>query len=280
MGIFFYLLSTKTRAAITLIQLIVISGITLNFAIGQQVEFEADKSKPLQVMPKLLNSGESRLLDNQESQQKISKLFDSTKDKEQEYQQQLKLLEGLNVYNSMLQKQLDKQSLQQQNLKHSIANVSEIERQIMPLLVRMVDALGQLVALDAPFLIAEREQRIEGLQQLLEQPNLTLAEKTRRVFEAYQIESEYGKTIEAYKSQLLINDQKLAVNILRIGRIALLYQDLSGEQVGYWNAHENIWQPLTGSQYKRHINKGLRVAYEEISPELITIPLSSLVEAQ
>lgn len=222
----------------------------------------------------LIEQGLSRLTDNQNSQVDIDNINEETKHLEKKYLTELKLLEGLTMYNALLEKQLSDQKSEISLLNASISNATVIERQIVPLLVRMVDALEIYVNIDIPFLKAEREERVQHLRSLLEKSNLSTSEKCRRVFEAYQIENEFGYTIETYKGKVkLSNNNLLAVEFLRIGRLALLFRDMSGNTVGHWHTASSSWQVLTDSQYKRHITKGLKVAKEEIAPELITIPL-------
>lgn len=222
----------------------------------------------------LVDKGLQRLDDNQSSQVDIDHVNEKTKQLDKAYLAELKLLSGLDMYNAMLEKQLRDQQQEMLVLNNSISGATVIERQIVPLLVRMVDALESFVSLDIPFLKDERNKRVEHLRFLLEQADLTTSEKSRRVFEAYQIENEFGYTIETYKGRVaLSDDNQLAVEFLRIGRVALLFRDMSGNTVGHWNKETASWQVLTDSQYKRHIAKGLKVAKEEIAPELITIPL-------
>lgn len=228
----------------------------------------------------LVDEGLERLKQNQQSQQVIDADFENIQTMEREFQDELQLLESLNMYNAMLQRQLDDQQSQISKIKTSINNVTLIERQIMPLLVRMVDALDSFVSVDLPFLRKEREARVNDLSELLVKAEYTTSEKTRRVFEAYQIENEYGYTIESYKGRVNLSGEQFAVDFLRIGRIGLMYRDLAGERVGFWNKQSNSWHPLTERQYKRHITKGLKIAREEISPELITLPLVANVEVR
>ena len=221
----------------------------------------------------LVDQGLERLADNQKSQVAVDKTAEQTHKLEKNYFDEVKVLEGLNMYNAMLKRQLDNQDLEIQKLNASINNATLIERQIMPLLERMVDALETFVDIDMPFLLEERRERIADLRGLLEKAEYTTSEKCRRVFEAYQIENEFGYTIESYKGRVDVENAQFSVDFLRIGRIALVYRDLSGDKVGFWNKQEQRWQPLTERQYKRHITKGLKIAKEEISPELITVPL-------
>jgi len=226
----------------------------------------------------LVDEGLDRLKQNQGSQQLIDADLENIQAMEREFQEELQLLDSLNMYNAMLQRQLDDQQSQINKIKTSINNVTLIERQIMPLLVRMVDALDSFVTIDLPFLKKERSARVSDLKDLLVKSEYTTSEKTRRVFEAYQIENEYGYTIESYKGRVDLSGEQFAVDFLRIGRIGLMYRDLAGERVGFWNTQSNTWHPLTERQYKRHITKGLKIAREEISPELITLPIVANVE--
>jgi len=228
----------------------------------------------------LVNQGLERLTKNQLAQQSVDQTLEQIQAMEKDYQDELHLLDGLNMYNAMLKRQLDDQQLQINKFKTSINNATLIERQIMPLLVRMVDALESFIDIDMPFLHQERTQRVADLRELLDKAEFTTSEKCRRVFEAYQIENEYGYTIESYKGRVDLVDSQFAVDFLRIGRIGLMYRDLAGDKVGLWNKQTKSWQPLTERQYKRHITKGLKIAREEISPELITLPLLADIEVR
>lgn len=228
----------------------------------------------------IIEQGSQRLADNQQAQKSVNKLADQSQALKKNYIEELKLLDSLNMYNSMLDRQLARQDEEISKLNKSINNATLIERQVLPLLERMVTAMESFIQLDMPFLAEERYQRVQGLKNLLTESAITTSEKARRVFEAYQIENEFGYTIESYKGNVKLDSNQFAVEFLRIGRIALLYRDLSGSHFGFWNKSENSWQPLAQSQYKRHITKGLKIAKEELSPELITIPLLNAQEAR
>jgi len=194
------------------------------------------------------------------------------------YQNKLKIVEGLEVYNSMLARQLERQDQEVATLKASIANATVIERQMMPLMMRMLDGLEEFIALDVPFLREEREGRVEKLRVLMERVDLSVAEKTRRVFEAYQIENDYGRTLEAYKGKLDLGDRSFDVDYLRIGRLALLYRSVGNDRFGHWDIRRRAWIETDESQYKRNIDKGLRIARQEMAPELFMTPIPPAVE--
>ena len=87
-----------------------------------------------------------------QSQAKIDALTDETRQLLGEYKTVLKEIEGLRVYNRQLDKQIANQQAEMAQLAASIDEVTVIERQITPLMMRMIDGLEQFVDLDLPFL--------------------------------------------------------------------------------------------------------------------------------
>lgn len=191
----------------------------------------------------------------------------------EEYRQLLRQISALEVYNSLLQRQITNQEEQLTNIQQASEGVPDLERQIPPLLMRMVNGLDEFVALDLPFYREERENRVAELQTMLEDSSVSLAQKMRRVLEAYQIEVEYGRTVEAYQGQLELDSGTRQVNFLKLGRIALLYQtvDESGES-GIWDPEAGEWTAL-GGQHRNSVRQALRMARNQVAPELVLLPL-------
>lgn len=228
----------------------------------------------------VLKEEAGRIAENQKAQQQVNRVHDKTMDLETQYQTKLKIVDGLKVYNTLLQRQLDAQDRDVDTLKSSIANATVIERQMVPLMMRMLNGLEEFIALDVPFLLEEREERVANLRGLMERADLTVAEKSRRVFEAYQIENDYGRTLEAYKGKLNLSDRSYDVDYLRIGRIALLYRSVGNDRFGHWDTVSKQWVETDQSQFKRNVDKGLRVARQEMAPELFTVPVPPAQEVQ
>lgn len=208
------------------------------------------------------------------SQQKIDKLTEQTQTKFQQYQTVNKEIEGLDVYNNQLQKQISNQLAEMKKLNLDIDQVSVIERQITPLMIRMIDGLAQFVELDVPFLPEERATRIAGLNEMMERADVAVSEKFRRVLEAYQVEVAYGRSIEAYAGIIEVNGQERDVDFLRIGRVALMYQTRDGSIAGRWDNDSQSWQDL-GDEYRMHITKGLRMAKKQLAPDLLVMPIKA-----
>lgn len=227
---------------------------------------------------KVIAEGEDRLQENQKAQERVDAVHEQTQDIVEDYQTLLKVVDGLKVYNKILAKQLADQEGEMTSLNNSIANAAVIERQILPLLTRMLDALDNYVRVDVPFLIDERRARVRNLRRLIEQSGLSNAEKTRRVFEAYQIENDYGTTIETYKGKLNLQQNTFDVDYLRVGRIAFMYRSVGSEKYGYWDMDSKAWQEVSSSLYKRNIDKGIKMAKQEMAPELLTVPVFATAE--
>lgn len=221
----------------------------------------------------LLAQGEARANENAQAQQRIETLADQAATLLAEYRTELKVIDGLEVYNNLLQRQLDNQQAEKEALTDSMGKVALIERQIVPLMMSMIDSLEEFVRLDVPFLLEERLNRVENLRTLMERSDVTAAEQFRRVIEAYQIENDYGRTIEAYKGSVQIDGQSREVDFLRFGRIALVYQTAGGDQTGAYNKESGSFETISPSTYKTQVAKGLRIARKQVAPDLVFLPI-------
>jgi len=207
----------------------------------------------------------------QESQQRIDAVVDETRKKEDQYKRLLKEIEGLQIYNTLLQRQIDGQALKADELEASITQVEVINRQIIPSMTRMIEGLQEFVEIDVPFLIDERRERVAKLDDLMARSDVNVAEKFRKVTEAYQIENDYGRTIESYSGTLEIEGQDRKVDFLRIGRVALMYQTQDGALSGVWDQEARRWEEADA--YKNQIKAGLKIANKQVAPDLLLLPV-------
>ena len=207
-----------------------------------------------------------------QSQTKIDKIADSMQGRLQQFKTLNKEIDGLAVYNAQLTKQLNNQIEEMESINLSMDQVSIIERQITPLMLRMITGLEQFVALDVPFLKQERKQRLESLNAMMERADISSSEKFRRVLEAYQVEVDYGRTIEAYTALLDVENKEREVDFLRIGRLELIYLTRDGKQAGSWDQQSQSFVALPDSTISQ-INKGLRIARKQLAPDMLTLPI-------
>ena len=214
-----------------------------------------------------------------QSQERINSVDDQTDTMASEYRAIIDQIESLRVYNAQLAKLVTSQEAELASLDFQIANVTVIGREVTPLMLRMVDGLDQFIQLDVPMLSKERSERLANLRELMDRADVEDSEKYRRIMEAYQIENDYGRTIEVYQDTLDIDGQERTLDFLRVGRISLLYQTLDGEEVGAWDQKSQKWIKL-GSEYRDSIRKGVRIARKQLAPDLIRVPVSAPEDAK
>jgi hypothetical protein len=212
------------------------------------------------------------------AQKSIDQLKDETQDMAVKYREALDVAAGMDKYSDQLAVQLESQNKQLGEMKRQLAEIEVTQRDILPLMERMIDTLARFVELDVPFLIEERQKRVATLKQLLARADVSTSEKYRRILEAYQIEMEYGRTLDAYTGKLGTDGSSRTVQFIRMGRIALLYQTLDGDETGYWDASQKTW--VVDAGYARDVKRALSVAKKEGAPDLVMVPVPAPVEVK
>ncbi len=212
------------------------------------------------------------------TQKKIDQLSDEARQMLQEFRSASQEAERLEAYNNQLEKLVDSQIEEVASVEKQITEVDVVQQGVIPLMLKMVDALERFNAYDLPFLPEERNRRFGEIKAMMDKANITTAEKYRRILEAYQIEVDYGRTMEASRRKFSETDER-TVDFLRIGRMMLFYQTLDGQESGYWDRESNQWKSLPG-QYRQSINYGLRMARDQVPPDLLVLPTPTPEVAQ
>jgi hypothetical protein len=225
-------------------------------------------------LERVLAEGERRIQIAQEAQEQVDDIVNQTRTLVEEYRQVLREVESLEVYNTLMERMVARQEQRIAEIRGDMEQVTTVERQIVPLMDRMIRGLEEFVALDMPFLQQERTERVSGLWALLEREDVTVAEKFRRVMESYQIETDYGRNIEHYRGSAPINGVDREVDFLRVGRVTFVYQTPDGEQQGVWDQEAGEWVAL-GSDYRNRIRLAMRVARQQMAPELLLLPIKA-----
>ncbi len=225
--------------------------------------------------------GEQIKVDNaaKASQDRVSKTADQTKTIIDEYRASLRKIENTKVYNEQLRKLIDSQESEMVSMTNQIEEIKNTNKEIFPLMLRMISNMEEFIKLDVPFLPEERSRRLTQIKETMDKAKISTSEKFRRVIEAYQIENEYGRTIEAYRGLQTVDGKELTVDFLRVGRISLAYQTLDGKQQGFWNQKERKWEELSSS-YRKSIQEGLKMARKQSAPNLMTLPVPAPEEVQ
>ena len=226
-----------------------------------------------QTVDQVLQADQRRLNLAQQSQERINNIVEGTRSLEDQYRAINKEIDGLKVYNRLMRAQVEGQSATLEDISLSMDRVDVINRQIFPLMQRMIDALEQSIALDVPFLMEERNKRMGELKDIMERSDVTVAEKFRKVMEAYQIENDYGTSVDFYTESLTIDGATRSFNMLRIGRIGLYFQSDDTQITGRWNHTDKQWE--VDNSARNEVRKGLRMARQLIAPELIIVPVAA-----
>ncbi len=209
------------------------------------------------------------------SQAKVDRLADETANLLSDYKTVMKQVDGLKVYNSRLERQIANQERRIRDIDASISEASVIQRQIPPLVTRMLDGLEQFINLDMPFDLETRLGNIEAVRSNMDRSDVTSAEAFRQVLELYSIELQYGRGIESYRDSIDLGGSEREVDILRIGRVALVYQSTDGAETGAWNRNSKSWEELSAGQYASAVRDGVRIAKKQATIELLNMPISA-----
>ncbi len=207
-----------------------------------------------------------------EIQVRINRLSDQADELVSQFRDQSRIVEGLEVYNAGMRRTIAQQERTIAQYDVSIAEAAELQRQIAPLMERMMFSLEQFVALDIPVQLEERQRRLRQIRATFDDSSVNVAERFRLVLQAYQQENNYGRSMDAYTAVLEIDGVERDVDILRVGRIALLYQSSDQQNTGVWDRTSNQWVPLDNS-YRRPVAEGIRMARQLASTEILELPI-------
>ncbi len=207
-----------------------------------------------------------------QSQARIDELSEEARSLLTDYKVVLKEIEGLKVYNAQLSRQIRGQQQQMDQINGSIDRVTATQRQMTPLMLRMIDGLEQFIALDLPFLAEERSGRIERLRDMMDRAEVPVSEKLSQVLAAYQIENEYGRTMEAYSGTVMLDGEERVADLFRFGRVILAFQSPDGELTGMWNRDSAQWEEVDDA-YATAVRNGIRMARKQLSVDLLNLPL-------
>ena len=230
-----------------------------------------------QIQP-LLDIGKARQAAEKTSQSKIDEMEEQTSVIISEFKTVSKQIEGLRVYNAQMRQQIQRQEERLKEIDKTLKEAQIMQRQIPPFTRRMLAGIETSIELDLPFNQSERRERIAFAKAALDNPTVSPAEGLRQVLEAFNVEAEYGRKIDAYKDSIVINDELREGNILRVGRLAMVFQTADETQTHAWNNVTRAWEELDNS-YRNPTRRGLRIANKLATVDLMELPLPAATEA-
>lgn len=191
-----------------------------------------------------------------------------------EYAELMADVDSFTRYNQQIEQLLASQQAKIASFAAQIGGLEGTAAAMVPLIRKMFANLERFVANDLPFLVEERTARIDTLRLLMEEED-ALSEKFRRLLEAYQIEIEYGRTMDAYPGKL---DDGRDVFFVHLGRVSLMYRTTDGSETAYWDADTGSW--VVDPDYARAVEEALQMAEEAVAPDLVTLPVPAAEETR
>jgi hypothetical protein len=223
-------------------------------------------------MEQVLEVGRDNTELSAQSQDKIDQTDSATDKLINEFKVVSKQVEGLKLYNAQKRIQIQAQLDLMDQYDEQLIQVVVMQRQVPPLAQRMLEGLEKYVKLDTPFHIEERMQRLDLVRASLSNPKVTASEQVRQILEAYNIEGEYGRKLDAYDETIVLEGKEMVVNILRVGRLGMFFQTKDERKTGYYDTVTGSWEELSGS-YRVQVRDGIRMAQKLAPMDIMMLPI-------
>ena len=219
----------------------------------------------------ILEENNNTIVESESSQDKVDNLSDEKDSLLAEWKVVVKQVEGLRIYNAQKRAQIKAQEERLLVLENQTKEIDTTKRLIPGVMTDIALRLERDIKNNAPFLIDVRLGRVNQVLDILVDPTVTESERVRQVLEAVNIEREYGRTIETYEDAIVLDGEEKVVNILRIGRLALLYQLKDQSEAGVWDNELKEWVKVEG--YRIPIRDGIRMANKTAPLDLLSRPI-------
>ena len=190
-----------------------------------------------------------------------------------EYSKLLQQLNDRKLYNKELNAKIKNQNALTAILEDAILRVYAVQESIPPLLSKMVTSLTTIIQNDYPFSLDIRRENLRNARLQLTSDS-KLSTKLRQVFDLYESELAYGRTIDVFIDAVDIDGtgQRIEVTVLRWGRVGMYYQTQDGSQSGMYDKENNKWIELPRF-YRNELSKAIRMGRKLASLDLVILPI-------
>lgn len=218
----------------------------------------------------ILNTVDTAIQTRQKTQKKSAD-WQAQKDRMQGKYFQLKEgIELADVEIKHMQEIVQKQDAYIERASRKVLEIEKMRQELVPYLQQVIERLDAAIQQDLPFLPDERKNRVAGLKDIVNDPEVPLGEKLRRVFEGLRVEMDYGKSVETTKEEITYNGQKMLANVFRMGRTSLIMQSLDEKDIAMFNG--TAWVELPG-KYSNEIKKAIEISQRRRPVDFVNIPL-------
>ncbi len=232
---------------------------------------------PAQQLEEAVREAEGATRTARDSQSRIDNIEDRTGDIFREFRATLQRIDSQSLFVQQQRVYVESQLNELADLERQINEVDDITTSLLPMQFDMIDSLRQFINLDLPFLLDDRLARVERLETVMDDPNISPAERYRLILEAYQIEADYGRFNRTYEGPLGDGADAPVVDYLMIGRLAFVYLTQDDGDAGIWDAQAGDWRSLD-SRYYGQIRNAIRVADGIASPDVMVLPVWGLTQ--
>jgi hypothetical protein len=180
---------------------------------------------------------------------------------------------------------LERKAVEQKRLTAMEESIAEMNRRleesdrlsdsIQDTLNAIYGRLEEWVHRDLPFAKIERQARLDFLRKDLVQPDISDADKLRRLLDVLQLEMNYGATVEVTQQQIDIEGEELFVDLLRIGRVSVFWRTPDGERCGEYDRAVGAWVEFPDKR-SHAIGEAMEMASRIRPVELISLPLGRI----
>ncbi|MFM7275391.1 MAG: DUF3450 domain-containing protein, partial [Gammaproteobacteria bacterium] len=188
-----------------------------------------------------------------------------------EYRTLSRQLDGLALHNARLERQYADQQRRLAGIAAASEGAVALQREIAPLLTRMIDSLEQFVALDLPFRLDERRARIAALREALARSDTPLDAAFGAVLGAYRAELDYAAAIGSWSEAITIDGEPRTADLLHVGRSLLLAQTADQQKSLRWDPATAAWVALD-DDHAHALRDAIRIARGEIAPQVLRLP--------
>ncbi|QIZ78675.1 DUF3450 family protein [Ferrimonas lipolytica] len=192
-----------------------------------------------------------------------------------EQQQALAELYWTEFQISKLQRQVEQQQQQINQLNTDIANIDAIRQQLEPSLEIWYAAIENQINADMPFLQQERQRRLQFFRQSLDNADMSHAERFRRLLELVKIEVELGYGSHTTNEVIVVAGEQRQVQTFRLGRLAWFAQSHDGQFNAHFNTQLKQWQPLS-TDAADAIQSAIAISQNQQAAKLITLPFAKV----
>ncbi|MDR3177136.1 MAG: DUF3450 domain-containing protein [Desulfovibrio sp.] len=157
-------------------------------------------------------------------------------------------------------------------LERAQARYAVIALELEHTLVADVDRLEAHIASTPPFLPEERSHRLAFLKKTLDDPELSIGEKFRRVAEALNAEVEYGRKLELSNQTAMFDGTRMELIVIRAGLVGFYCLTPDRTRAGIWDPAGGSFVPCDKQELRAILNLE-RMAHTKRYHDIALLPV-------